>query len=913
MLHAVPFGRAVVPGGDWTVLRVVHMSAGENGSPWPLVGREGQMESFKQALGDDQIEAFLIYGPTGVGKSRLARECWSFAMQSGHRGSRATATLAARAMPLGAIAHLIPAGVDLTNPMKGLAALASVIGERAQQKRVVILVDDVHLLDSASAVLLRQLMDAEAVFLIGTVRASDPLSEAVTALQQGDTVCRVDLTELDERNIEELLNRVLEKSVARSTVHKLFDISAGNPLYLRELIKGALESGALVTDGGVWQLTAGSFPGTPRLRELIERHLPAVGETGRHIFELLSLCGTISFDCAKEIASPDALNQLERDGLIRIARDQQRLSVYLSHPLYGEVLRENLPVQRRNELLLEQARRVEAHGMRRRDDALNVASWRLSATGSADPSLLLEAAVIARHAHDYEQVATLLNALPEIHHSLHTCLLLSEALRELGRLEDAVLALDRGEMYVNSEHDRLVITVARTANLFWLGARAKEALEVNENAAQEVSDPNLLRLFRINEGYLRTLTGEPIVGVNILEKYAPVEVDELADVNAWLWSGIARPIGLAATGRSIHAVKWAEHAYSTHQKVDAQALLSHPAASLPPMVFALTEAGKLNEARALGESVLRQLMKARVHGPLVWVELFLGRIEWLAGNVTQAGRWFSDAIALANSRNQVPQQQLALSGLAAAAALSGDVSGANEAQKRMEYYPGGGLLAGEERLGEAWLLVAQGRLTQARDVLSHAAAAARKTNHVASEALLLTDIARLGNPRQVARRLSQLAAMSEGPFIKARAHMAEALSARDSESLYLASDELHDVGAHLLAAEAVAAAAAEFRRMGNTRQATAAASRAHDLASACDGASTTPLLAAAEARVSLTAREREVALLAAGGAPSKDIAATLHLSVRTVDNHLQHVYTKLGISTRRELRQALGSDTVVRS
>jgi DNA-binding CsgD family transcriptional regulator len=40
---------------------------------------------------------------------------------------------------------------------------------------------------------------------------------------------------------------------------------------------------------------------------------------------------------------------------------------------------------------------------------------------------------------------------------------------------------------------------------------------------------------------------------------------------------------------------------------------------------------------------------------------------------------------------------------------------------------------------------------------------------------------------------------------------------------------------------------------------------------------------------------------------SKDIAERLYLSVRTVNNHLQHVYAKLGVSSRADLIRALGS------
>jgi DNA-binding CsgD family transcriptional regulator len=55
----------------------------------------------------------------------------------------------------------------------------------------------------------------------------------------------------------------------------------------------------------------------------------------------------------------------------------------------------------------------------------------------------------------------------------------------------------------------------------------------------------------------------------------------------------------------------------------------------------------------------------------------------------------------------------------------------------------------------------------------------------------------------------------------------------------------------------------------------------------------------------LTGREREIATLAAQGVQSREIAEQLFLSVRTVNNHLQRIYTKLGVTSRRELAQTL--------
>jgi len=60
-----------------------------------------------------------------------------------------------------------------------------------------------------------------------------------------------------------------------------------------------------------------------------------------------------------------------------------------------------------------------------------------------------------------------------------------------------------------------------------------------------------------------------------------------------------------------------------------------------------------------------------------------------------------------------------------------------------------------------------------------------------------------------------------------------------------------------------------------------------------------------ETRDDLTAQERQIARLARDGLSNPEIGARLFLSPRTVEWHLRNVFTKLGISSRRELANAL--------
>ena len=51
----------------------------------------------------------------------------------------------------------------------------------------------------------------------------------------------------------------------------------------------------------------------------------------------------------------------------------------------------------------------------------------------------------------------------------------------------------------------------------------------------------------------------------------------------------------------------------------------------------------------------------------------------------------------------------------------------------------------------------------------------------------------------------------------------------------------------------------------------------------------------------LTMREREIALLVASGLSNREIADELVISKRTVDAHVNHIFTKLGVSSRVQL------------
>jgi DNA-binding CsgD family transcriptional regulator len=131
---------------------------------------------------------------------------------------------------------------------------------------------------------------------------------------------------------------------------------------------------------------------------------------------------------------------------------------------------------------------------------------------------------------------------------------------------------------------------------------------------------------------------------------------------------------------------------------------------------------------------------------------------------------------------------------------------------------------------------------------------------------------------------------------------AAALAAHDDEAMAGVAERFADIGALGLASQTMAAAAETAADAGRLSRARRWRTRWHELAAGCDAPiSLAPTIAAEP----LTAREHEIALMVVEGGTSRQIADRFGLSVRTVDNHLAHVFTKLGISSRADLRRAL--------
>jgi hypothetical protein len=240
----------------------------------------------------------------------------------------------------------------------------------------------------------------------------------------------------------------------------------------------------------------------------------------------------------------------------------------------------------------------------------------------------------------------------------------------------------------------------------------------------------------------------------------------------------------------------------------------------------------------------------------MWLAFQQGRCALLTGRVETARRWLGEALARCEESQIHGASRLVLSALGTAQAILGEVSAAASTALELDRLEPFAFTRPEQEFGRAWALVAAGDLPAARQVLRAAAEAAADTGYVSSEAWLLHDVVRLGDPGAVVVRLGELAAQSEGVLVAAYAAHASTAVNRDAKALVEVADRFEQMGTILLAAEVANEAAQAFQAEGDRRLSAALRIRAATLAESCEGA-VTPGLASPVMVVPLTPR-REI-------------------------------------------------------
>lgn len=866
---------------------------------WPLVGRAADLDRVAAALGNPDCSGVVFIGQGGVGKTRLANECLALAEQTGFSTAKAVATRSTASITLGALAPLLPDLGDKALNLLGAAREA--LAARSGTKPLLLFVDDAHLLDDVSAALLLQIAADQQVFVVVTVRSGEEVSDAITALWKDSHAERIDIEPLADLDLDQLIIEALGGAVDPLARDELLRISEGNPLTLRELIYSALGSDTLVEVDGLWKLT-GPITVSSRLADLVSERLDALDEDSYAALEVLALGEPLGVSTLEQLSSPEAIEVLERKGLLRVYEEDRRLEAWLAHPLYGEVVRKRLGRLRARGVLRQLADAVEAYGANRRGDLLRIATWRLESGSARNAETLASAARQAYVALDYVLSRRLGEAAWNIERTVQSGHLLGLVLSELGLCAEAEPVLAAATELAVTDEDRVLVAMARSENLF-RAERADEAIAAITETEALVEDPEWHLELVGHRATLLLLLGH---GAEALELVRPAI--EGTAVRPLIEGAITAVTQLVWDGMGDDAMALGERAYAAHLDIwERELFQSDPGIHMLGIIVALSHDGRLDEAEELLNLAWAGASEQQALHAQGWLALFFGNLMRLRGRPRSALQWYQRSNASFAAASLHGRQRWPLAGAVSMAAVLGrpdDIARFTRQLDEIETCVVFNHILVED--ARAWALVAGGDLEEARNLLDAAADTAIAESSRFTAAHTLASLARLGQPERAVERLRLLADTCQGRVIPAWARHAEALAQSDGDELAAAAATFVELGMVLNAAEAEADASRAYRKANRSRDAAAAAQRSQALSRQCEGA-TTPALVLAEEVTPLTRREREVALLAAQGLASKDIAEKLFLSVRTVENHLQRGYEKLGIAGRDELAGVIGA------
>ena len=570
----------------------------------------------------------------------------------------------------------------------------------------------------------------------------------------------------------------------------------------------------------------------------------------------------------------------------------------LAHPLYGEILRSGLASTTRRRLLLERVRAIEDRGSRRREDVVTIASTYLDATGTADPELLTAAARFARHHHDHAQVVRLARAATTRHVRPESGLLLGEALHDLARYEEAGDVLASALEAVDGDDSLFApIVEMQVRNLMWGLHRGDDALALLRMMRDRTQDVTVRAEFVAEEAMALAYSGKPLAALGVLE-----HLDDAAPPRAKVIAAIAAEPALLMTGRCEEADALSQRALEEHRRLNQHVAMAEPGVHLSFRVQALTNKGRLDESNALARRCYERIPLDAPPNNALWFVMALGRNALLAGQLDTARRWFAEAVTRCEHSDDGPRR-VALSFLATAAAWAADIDGATVAVEELQELEAFAFLPGEQYLGPAWATAATGAHSTASEMLVSGAQTIVDAGHRFMAAWLLHDACRLGHAGTLGT------APGPGGTVRGRprARMDCARSRRTDRRRRSPRGRGRQLRSHWRAA---LRSRSIHRRSSRVRPRWRPARRrrtsrgAAALQRRCESVRT-PALVTAGSIVPLTAREREICTLAAHGASGPEIAAKLFLSVRTVNNHLQRAYAKLGVTNRNDLAAAL--------
>jgi DNA-binding CsgD family transcriptional regulator len=908
-----------------------------------LVGRDDELAMVEAALGQGRGGA-LIEGEPGIGKTALWIAGTEAARDRGARVLQARPGETERRLSFSALDDLLSGALDdvlphvaaprrralevallrandpdaAPDPRGVSTAVLEVVRWLARDRPVVVAIDDLQWLDPGSgrvlAFALRRLEPGE-VRVLATRRAGpDQLSSPMVQTLDERAIARLTLQPLEISAIEAIIRRQVGVRLSRPARREVFELSGGNPLFAVELARA---HGAEPP----WSADA-ELP--DRLASAIRRRVGAFEPPVREVLCAAALSQQPSVRTLASVTGRpdaevlDAAVAAERAGVALIGDDpraQGAQMVGFRHPLFRSAATELLSPVRVRALHQAYARVV--------DDPEELARHFAASASVPDDDVAAALDRASRHARSRGA----LDAAAEMHElAARFTPDGDEELRARRTIAAAASLFDAGDRCAAEEHlrsrlDAIPPGVQRANALIALAimcwndlARSDDFLDRAEDEADDVP--------RVRAKILATRAWIEAYGRSLERAVAcAAEAVQLADRHR---------IPVVRAALAVWA--WARllQGQDTLEALARGLALSESYVRADPCTPRLSAAmgrrwvGDLVTARELLEAEAETISATGAETSLLEVLGPLAEIQWRLGDWPAAARNLRAAEDLADDVGVTPSRAAQWSHVGALlAAGQGGVEEALEIARR------GAAAAASvgDRFSEAHnhaaiaftLLAASDAtaavvsFTRARRLLDELGV--REVGVLGAMGDGLEALAASGLRDELAAVVTELEAASAGgrrPWAAADAargrafllegeaaeiEMAEAATAYTRLGMPFEAARcrlwlgtwLRHRRQQRRARDTLAHAQETFERLGAVRwQARAASELAR-----VGGRPPAPM--------GLTDAEREVADLVAEGLTNSDIAARLHLSVRTVEAHLSHAFAKLGVHSRTAL------------
>jgi DNA-binding CsgD family transcriptional regulator len=906
-----------------------------------LVGREGErraIQSLVAAARVGQSGTLVLAGEAGIGKTALLEDALTAA--AGMQVLRATGTESESEVPFGGLLQLLrPALEHLSRiPAPQAGALASALALRpgtgddrfavgagtlsllsryAEDAPVAVLVDDAHLLDLPSA---------QALTFAARRLTADPIA-VLAAVRDGQSgpFCDPSLPVLPVVGLSAAATGDLLAATGRRPgdpdVARLHGLTGGNPLAVIELadLAGRPDLAPFGTPAPVPASLARVFAAR------IDR-LPAPTRTAVLVAAAAGDLDVVARACAALGVDPAALDEAAAAGLLRVTAG----GIVFRHSLVRSAVWSDATPAAQRAVHRAVAAALPAYDADRR-------AWHLgeAALGpDADAARGLVAAAVgarSRSAHAvaagaFERAARL---SPDPADRIERFVSAGESAWQAGMGERALALLAQASVLGPAADVRARIAGQRGTIAIRTGS-IEQARDLLVAAGDDIAgtDPDtavLLYADAILAGFFLADTAAVLDAAAAVDRLAGRAVTERARLVGALAGGVAAVLaGRGGPDRIRAAVR---------QVAPAAPVADDPRV-VPWLVVGPLFLRESGTGRDLVRTVVDSLRRRGVLGGLPFLLFCIGRDQATTDRWELAASTYAEGIHLAREAGHTADLAGCLAGLAWLEARQG-----REPECRAHAEEAAALCRPRHiALIQCWSLFALGELELA---LGHPDAAIDQFGRL--EALLaelgladvdlspapelvdaLVRVGRDGEARQAAARYAARAAAKGQPWALARAARALALTSPDADidrhfeaalehhartldSFELARTQLCQ-GSRLRRARRRTEARPPLRSALSTMEALGAVPWADQAAGELRATGETARRRDAAAADRLTPQELQVARMLAGGRTTREAAAALFLSPKTVEYHLRHVYVKLGIRSRAELTDALDAD-----